>query len=704
MGYGTDRGDNSRMRSTLTLILLAALAQAPAPPSSQPQPAQPPVTFKVEVNYVEINANVTDENGNFVRTLTKDDFQIVEDGKPQSLTAFAMVDIPIERVDPPLYAKAPIPPDVVSNRQPFEGRVFVLVLDDLHTRFNRTARTRNAARQFVERFVGANDIVAVVNTSGFGKGMQDFTGNRQLAIRAIDAAMGGKADSSTVAALEDYRVNQNMPGMNSNANAAFNEMIRYNNARNTMRTLRNIADFMAGMRGRRKAVVFFSEGINYNVVDTINNTHATDVQREIRDLVAAATRANVNVYSVDPRGVTTGLEDAIEISGGFPTDNSISLTGLVDEMRLEHDSLRVVADETGGFAVLNQNDFRTAFTRILEDNSSYYVLGYYPTNDKRDGRFRNVQVKVLKSGLRVRARRGYTAPVPAKRNETKETPAKTTPELRDALDSPIPISGLTLSAYAAPFKGPDGKVAVVMAVEVDGAALKFRKTAAGTFANDLEVTTFASDSNGKVKDGARDELNLALKPQTHEIVSQGAFRIVRRLMVPPGKYQVRVGGRESGGKVGTVILDLEAPDFSKGPLTMSGIAIASAAASRIPSAYPDKSVNEFKDVLPSAPTAMRDFARTDLLSIFAEVYDNNVRTPHRVDITATILADDGKVVMTTSDQRKSEEIQAASGGYGYATKLALNTLSPGRYVLRVSARSTLGNAEPVAREVEFRVR
>jgi VWFA-related protein len=693
------------MRTTLTLILLAALAQAPVSPPSPPQPAQPPVTFKVEVNYVEINANVTDENGNFVRTLTKDDFQILEDGKPQSLTAFAMVDIPIERVDPPLYAKAPIAPDVVSNRKPFEGRVFVLVLDDLHTRFNRTARTRQAARQFVERFVGANDIVAVVNTSGFGKGMQDFTDNRQLAVRAIDAAMGGKADSSTLAALEDYRVNQGQPGLNSNANRMFNEMLRFNNARNTMRTLRNIAEYMAGMRGRRKAVVFFSEGINYNVVDTINNTHATDVQREIRELVSAATRANVNVYSVDPRGVTSGMEDAIEISGGFPTDNSISVTGLMDEMRLEHDSLRVVAEETGGFAVLNQNDFRTGFSRILEDNSSYYVLGYYPTNDKRDGRFRNVQVKLLKPGLRVRARRGYAAPVPAaKKNETKGTPAKTSPELRDALDSPIPISGLTLHAFAAPFRGADGKVAVAMAVEVEGAALRFTKTPAGTFANDLEITTFAADSNGKVRDGARDELNLALKPQTHDIVRQGAFRIVRRLQVPPGKYQIRVGGRESGGKVGTVILDFEAPDFSKGALAMSGIAITSAAASRIPSAYPDPSVNEFKDVLPAAPTAMRDFARTDLLSIFAEVYDNNARTPHRVDITAAILADDGKVVMTTSDERKSEEIQAASGGYGYATKIALNTLTPGRYVLRVSARSTLGTAEPVAREVEFRVR
>src|SRR3954453_19485744 len=102
------------MRSTTSLILATALMQA-AP--AQPPAQQPPVTFKVEVNYVEIDANVTDEQGNFVRTLTKDDFQVVEDGAPQALTAFAMVNIPIERADPPLFSNVAIPPDVVTNKQ-----------------------------------------------------------------------------------------------------------------------------------------------------------------------------------------------------------------------------------------------------------------------------------------------------------------------------------------------------------------------------------------------------------------------------------------------------------------------------------------------------------------------------------------------------------------------------------------------------------
>ena len=696
------------MRMTIALVLLAALAQAPAPAPRSTAAAgqQPPVTFRVEVNYVEIDANVTDAQGDFVRTLTRDDFQIVEDGKPQALTAFSMVDIPIARVDPPLFSKTAIPADVATNRTPFEGRVFVLVLDDLHTRFNRTARTRAAARQFVERYVGANDIIAVVNTSGFGKSMQDFTSNRLLALKAIDAAMGGKAESSTQAALQDYYQNRDVPGGAANANASFNEMQRYTDARNSLSTLKNLADFMAGVRGRRKAVVYFSEGINYNVTDAFSNPHATDVQREIRDVVNAATRANVSVYSVDPRGVTNGLEDAIEISS-MPADGSISTTDMMNEMRIEHDSLRVVAEETGGFAVLNQNDFRNAFSRILEDNSSYYVLGYYPANDKRDGRFRNVQVKVLRPGLKVRARRGYAAPLPARKAKPeKGSPGeKATPALRDALESPIPISGLTISAFAAPFKGAAGKVAIALSIEVDGSGMTFTRRPDGLFSNDLEITLFAADASGKVRDGARDVVSLSLKPQTHDTVRQSAFRVTRRLEVPPGKYQLRIGARESGaGRLGTIIYDLDAPDFAKGNITMSGIAVSSASGSRIPTASPTPGVNEFKDVLPAPPSASRDFSRPDTLAVFAEVYDNDVKTPHRVEITAAVVSDDGKIVHTTTDQRKSDELQGSTGGYGYTTQIPLTAMAPGRYVLRLTATSLLGKPAPVVREIEFRVK
>jgi hypothetical protein len=399
------------------------------------------------------------------------------------------------------------------------------------------------------------------------------------------------------------------------------------------------------------------------------------------------------------------MEDSIEI-GAFADDNSIGPTNLQDELRNQQDSLRTLSEETGGFAIINRNDYRDAFSKVLQDSSSYYVLGYYPTNDKRDGRFRNVQVKVSQPGLNVRTRRGYVAPRGKAEATRAVGSAATSSQLREALASPIAIPGLTVTAFAAPFKGAAPNDAIALSMEIDGSKLEFTKTPEGLFTDDLEISLFASDSaTGKIKDGVRDEVGLKLRPQTHAIVSQGAFRVVRRIQIPPGKYQLRIGVREkNGGRVGTVLYDLIAPDFSKGPIAMSGIAITSAGASHIPTANPDPSVNEFKDVLPAPPTATREFPANDTLAIFAEVYDNVGAAPHRVGITASVLADDGKTVFTTSDERKSEELQGASGGYGYTTKIPLSGFAPGRYVLRIEAKSLTGNTPPVNREVEFRVR
>jgi hypothetical protein len=452
-------------------------------------------------------------------------------------------------------------------------------------------------------------------------------------------------------------------------------------------------------------VVFFSEGLNYDLIDAINNPHTTDVQHEMRDFIAAATRGNVSVYTVDPRGLSSGMEDGIAI-GSMPADASINSTQLMDEMRLEHDSLHTIAEETGGFAVLNQNDYHDAFSRILDDNSSYYVLGYYPANDKRDGKFRNISVTVTTPGLKVRTRRGYVAPVPAKKESAaKGTPAeRTSADLLDALESPVPVSGLSISAFAAAFRGAPGSDALTVAVEADGSTMTFAQKPDGRYANELEVSLYALDTgSGKVKDGGHDVVNVVLKPNVTQM--RNPFRVVRVLKVPPGHYQLRVGAREGGGKVGTVIHEIDVPDFSKGPVAMSGLVLSTGASARIPTATPG--VSDLKDVLPEPPSASREFQRGDELTVFAEIYDNlGTSSAHRVVITTSVLSDEGKTVFTASDERRSDELSGSkgAGGYGHQSKIPLANLAPGRYVLRLEARPTLGKSEPVAREVEFTVR
>ncbi len=181
-------------------VLTAGQPPAPAPQASQP--SQP--TFKVAVDYVEVDAVVTDRQGQIVRELKKEDFQVLEDGKAQTINTFTFVDIPIERADRPLYSATPFEPDVRTNERAFEGRVYVMIIDDLHARFGRSQRIKSAAKQFIERRLGANDLMAVIHTAGATSNSQEFTSNKRLLLAAVDKTQGRKLDSATVNKTNEY--------------------------------------------------------------------------------------------------------------------------------------------------------------------------------------------------------------------------------------------------------------------------------------------------------------------------------------------------------------------------------------------------------------------------------------------------------------------------------------------------------------------
>jgi len=682
-----------RFRTAALLILLAAPAllagQTPAPP---PSPQQSP-TFKVRVDYVEVDALVTDRQGQFVRDLSKEDFQILEDGKPQTIANFSIVDIPIERADRPLYAAAPIEPDVRSNERPFDGRVYVMVIDDLHTLFGRTNRVKVAARQFIQNNLGANDLMAVVHTAGPTDANQEFTSNKRLLLAAVDRVMGQKVQSATLSKTQEYYNTRDQRQAGDPLNDP-DEAERGFKARSTLASLRNVSDWFASVRGRRKAILFVSEGIDYDINDVFGNNSASTIIDDTRDLIASATKANVAIYGIDPRGLT-GLGDESITVQNFPDDTSLGVgtSSLYNEVRLSQDSLRTISDETGGFAVVNRNQFNTAFDRIVQDNSSYYVLAYYPPTDK-PGKFHKIDVRVTRPGVTVRARRGYALPK-VKAASTAAKPSTVSAEVRDALDSPIPVSGLTMHVFAAPFKGTAPNASVLLGVEMRGRDLK-------PAANDkLELSYMAIDAQGKVRGGNTDAITMNLKPETKARVEQTGIRLLNRVDLPPGRYQLRFAAHDTnGGNIGSVLYDLDVPDYSKGALSMSGVVLSSMSASGMPTARPDE---QLRDVLPGAPIALRTFPRSDIVALFAEVYDADGDKPHKVDIVSTITSDTGQVVFKTDEERDSADLAGKRGGYGYMAKIPMKDLPPGAYVLKVEAKSRLGAGATAAREIRFAV-
>lgn len=684
----------------LALLAIASGGPVHGQANQPPAPQQPPITFRAEINYVEVDARVLDAQGKFIPGLTAADFQVLEDGKPQQVTAFSFVNIPVERLERPLFASRPIEPDVRTNLQAADGRIYLIVLDDLHTNPLRSTRTKAAARQFIEKYIGSNDMAAVVYTGGRTDASQDFTSNQRLLLQAVDKFMGQKLRSSTMNRIDDYFRNAGTPNAGERPNDLDDKERGYH-ARNALQTVRNLAEYLGNIRGRRKALVMFSEGIDYDISNVFENTEATVVMDATREVIAAATRANVAVYGVDPRGLASAGDDMIQIQS-FPDDTTLGLGAgsMFNEVRLAQDSLRVLSDETGGFAVVNRNDFATAFQRIVDDNSAYYVMGYYSTNDRRDGRFRRIEVKLNnKPGLEVRARKGYVAPR-GRAPEAKPTTANSSsPELREAIESPLPLPGLPLGMTAVVFKGPAPKGSVVISTLVNGSTLPFSE-AGGMFKNDLEVLAMATDEKGKTTYGDRNTVNLSMKPDTVNRVKATGFRVIQSMDLAPGRYQLRVAVREGNTrKAGSVTFDLEVPDFGKQPLSMSGLAITSAMSGTAPTIRPK---DPLEKLLPGPLSSYREFSTADELAFFTEVYDT-IKQAHKVEIAATVQAEGGQTVFQTREERDSSERGGGAGGYGFQARVPLKAMAPGLYVLRVEATARVGDRTTAAQEVVFRV-
>src|SRR5262249_9718391 len=360
----------------------------------------PPITFREGVDYVQVDALVTDRGGNVVRDLTKEDFEIFEDGKSQTVAALSLIDLPIQRPFAPRQAVGSAPPpeaDVETNLA--GGRVYVIVLDDLHTSPVNSIRVKSAARKFIDEYLQPGDRGAVVYTSGRVDAGQEFTDSSRRLLASVDRFVGNKLRSATLERLDAY----NGKRQSGQTDAALGntssgdddprleriqdplDIERGYRAEAALKTLRRVADELANVAGRRKAVVFISEGIDYDITDVFRNSFATQVLDATRAVIAAAARSNVNVYSLDPRGLSVFGDSIMEL-GAPPANSNVKLgtTSLATELQLSQESLRTLAEQTGGAASVSSNDFTGWYERIVRDNSSYYMLAYSPIDGRRD--------------------------------------------------------------------------------------------------------------------------------------------------------------------------------------------------------------------------------------------------------------------------------------------------------------------------------
>jgi hypothetical protein len=470
-------------------------------------------------------------------------------------------------------------------------------------------------------------------------------------------------------------------------------MERESDADRMLGLIRRIADWGdQTLPGRRKALLLFSEGVDgftasdFGGADFVDANQAefrrinadTIVDEKVRDAITASTRANLSIFPVDARGL-----DNLSITNG-------------------HLALTAMANETGGEAVLRSNNLAAGFARIVRDISSYYAIAYLAPAPYRSGTAHRISVRVNRPDVEVRTRNGYVLPANRPRAEPSAQPVRVnaiSADLNTAINNPLPTSGLGLAVFAAPFRGKGRTSSVLVGVELDNLALA-RQDASGRLRDEVELTAVVTGL-ADFKGGRVDHVHVRVTPETARRTG-GAVRVLHRLDLPPGKYQLRVAAKDgNSGRVGSVAYDLEVPDLTnkKTPLVLSGIVLTSTRAIELTTTGDREPLVA---VLGAAPAARREFSRDDELVVFAEVYDTD-KTPHRTIVTTRVLDLTGRTAFELIDPVPGILQGGRNEVWGHRARLRLGDLRPGRYVLQLEARSQTAPERIVTREIPFTV-
>ncbi len=426
----------------------ASQGQAPPgqPPAQQGQQAQQPPVFRAGVNFVRVDAYPT-ADGKPVLDLKQEDFEVSEDGVPQKVETFEHVIIQAPTVLD--RARAPEPNTVAQSREMVaesKARLFVLFLDTYHISTEGAMNSRAALTRFLYGALGPDDLIAVT-TPELPAGTVTFA-RRTESIEAMLERFWRWGRRGTLTEFdpieEQYmRCYPAGPGDTGGMSGVAREMIRRRRERMTLESLQGLVVHLGGLREERKAVLAVSEGWMLYARDgrlpmpTLGGLSRLDPEMsrcesdravlsqedhglDFRQMLNDANRANVSFYPMDPRGLVVFDTPA--------TEPMISLAADAASLRNRLDSLRTMAENTDGVAIVNSNDLDRGLRRVVDDLSSYYLLGYYSTNPKADGGYRAIKVRVKRSGVDVRHRRGYRAATKADLAEIASvTAAKSTP-------------------------------------------------------------------------------------------------------------------------------------------------------------------------------------------------------------------------------------------------------------------------------------
>jgi VWFA-related protein len=568
------------------LLATVARAQEPAaPPAPAPSPAADAATptFSAGVEVVTVDVVVTDKKNGTVSGIPREEFTILEDGVPQEVTSFENVQVAATASAEP--ARKPAISDN-TLREERNGRSFVIVFDDVHLTLFQAHRAKLAIAQFLKTGVREGDRVTLVATGGgawwstrMEAGREDIVSLlKRLEGRLVPDNSPERMSDSEALRIHIYRdqqveerVSRRFDSFGSNGRSTQGQQseglsgnpfvqgraadVYYQAAsrnRITLQVLDRVLLSLAATRGR-KSLILVSQGFIY------------DPQLdEFKDVVQTARRSNVAMYFVDTRGLG-GMPSYMNAEFGPAIDNQDVSAAFGDELD-QSAGAEMLASDSGGFSVKNTNDLSKGFLRIADETKSYYLVGYRPTNTKMDGKFRKIEVKVARKDVKVRARKGYFAPIDAATlaAQKKKPEAPGDPDIQAALDSPYEEKAIPLRMSAWVFDETLlGKANTLIATDVDIRDFAFKEEN-GRFLDAVEFLLVVAHLETGEFYRFDQKVDMKLLPATRDRMAKSWMPIVRDFELAPGSYQAKIVVRDANSRrLGTVVHEFTVPDLAK---------------------------------------------------------------------------------------------------------------------------------------------
>jgi VWFA-related protein len=557
-----------------------AAPPAPATDTASP-PAEETPRFPSGVDLVTVDVVVTDKKGTPVPNLPREAFTVEEDGTPQTIASFESVKVP-----PTASVVTPEKPRVSTNLTPTSrtGRSFVVVFDDVHLAPFQAHRAKAAVAEFLKGGVREGDLVTLVATGGgvwwstrMEAGRDELIGLlKRLDGRLIPYTGPDRMsdyEAMRIHVYHDVQVEQrvsrrfetygvsNRAGQGDSYNPMYADgdpMVRgrasevyfqaVSRNRITLEVLERSLNALAASKGR-KSLILVSEGFIYDPnLD------------EFKRVTQASRRSNVAMYFLDTRGLG-GLPIYTSAEFGPPIDTQDLGAAFMENLEASEGAESLAAD-TGGFSVKNTNDLTGGIKKIADESQSYYLVGYNSSNTARDGRFRKIQVKVAGKGLRVRARKGYYAPLDGAKPDRKQGAGD--PQIQAALDSPYEQDEvpLRMTSYV---MGETllGKASVLVAADVDITQFAFEEKE-GRLHDTLEYLMVVAHRESGEYFRYDQKVEMKLRPETRDRLNKSWYGIVKDFELAPGGYQAKIVVRDKNKvQVGTLVHEFEVPDLTQ---------------------------------------------------------------------------------------------------------------------------------------------